>query len=406
MDEASFLRFIAREDLLKHLMPSTSLQICLVERSKLIWKEHIQDISNNYSVRCMITILKFFKNSQNLGFKSGQTICELIPEMKQILEKYIGIPDELKTAICDFLAVQCDVVDGIMEKKAVDCLEILSYLAVNSASTWQLKDSALEAISSLLKLRSKDTERDLNSDKHFKEIIRNVILNGLKHGESYVRASAIKLIPDYVSAFKQDIALEHETEMIIKIEEIMLIDQEAIVRRSAIDSMANLVVEVSKESLVQLGILGLHATASDLDWEVKLKSSNFWQKIISRKSGNSEINNLPTNDQLISELESIGALSALLIGCNDFEEPVRNAFYKLTEDTIQKLDLDEHTLNKLRKLDLEDPKGDNVNKNAVDSYEEEDKVDMIDLVVQSQDKDLLKPLTTYELKEDKKTLIK
>ena len=31
---------------------------------------------------------------------------------------------------------------------------------------------------------------------------------------------------------------------------------------------------------------------------------------------------------------------------------------------------------------------------------------MIDLVVQSQDKDLLKPLTTYELKEDKKTLIK
>ena len=92
--------------------------------------------------------------------------------MKQILEKYIGIPDELKTAICDFLAVQCDVVDGIMEKKAVDCLEILSYLAVNSASTWQLKDSALETISSLLKLRSKDTERDLNSDKHFKEIIR------------------------------------------------------------------------------------------------------------------------------------------------------------------------------------------------------------------------------------------
>ena len=42
----------------------------------------------------------------------------------------------------------------------------------------------------------------------------------------------------------------------------------------------------------------------------------------------------------------------------------------------------------------------------LDSYEEEDKVDMIDLVVQSQDKDLLKPLTTYELKEDKKTLIK
>jgi hypothetical protein len=68
--------------------------------------------------------------------------------------------------------------------------------------------------------------------------------------------------------------------------------------------------------------------------------------------------------------------------------------------------LDEHTLNKLRKLDLEDPKGDNVNKSALDSYEEEDKVDMIDLVVQSQDKDLLKPLTTYELKEDKKTLIK
>ncbi len=31
---------------------------------------------------------------------------------------------------------------------------------------------------------------------------------------------------------------------------------------------------------------------------------------------------------------------------------------------------------------------------------------MIDLVVHSQDKDLLKPLTTYELKEDKKTLKK
>jgi hypothetical protein len=103
-------------------------------------------------------------------------------------------------------------------------------------------------------------------------------LNGLKHGESYVRASAVKLIPDYVSAFKQDIALEHVIEMIIKIEEIMLIDQEAIVRRSAVDSMANLVMKVSNESLVQLGILGLHATASDLDWEVKLKSSNFFRE--------------------------------------------------------------------------------------------------------------------------------
>ena len=92
--------------------------------------------------------------------------------MKQILEKYIGIPDELKTAICDFLAVQSEVDDDIMAKKAADCLEIISYLAVNSASTWQLKDSALEAIASLLKVRSKDAERDFSSDKHFKEITR------------------------------------------------------------------------------------------------------------------------------------------------------------------------------------------------------------------------------------------
>ena len=92
--------------------------------------------------------------------------------MKQILEKYIGIPDELKTAICDFLAVQSEVDDDFMAKKAADCLEIISYLAVNSASTWQLKDSALEAIASLLKLRSKDAERDFSSDKHLKEITR------------------------------------------------------------------------------------------------------------------------------------------------------------------------------------------------------------------------------------------
>ena len=112
----------------------------------------------------------------------------------------------------------------------------------------------------------------------------------------------------------------------------------------------NLNIQVSNESLVQLGILGLHATASDLDWEVKLKSSNFWHKIIQRKSGNDDLKNLPTNDQLISELESIGAFSGLLIGCRDFEEPVRNAFYRLTEETVLKLDLDEHTLNKLRKV--------------------------------------------------------
>ncbi len=40
------------------------------------------------------------------------------------------------------------------------------------------------------------------------------------------------------------------------------------------------------------------------------------------------------------------------MGCNDFEEPVRNAFYKLTEATVEKLDLDEHTLNKLRKVKI------------------------------------------------------
>ena len=113
-------------------------------------------------------IIPIIKSSRS-DINSDQAISELIPEMKQILEKYIGIPDELKTAICDFLAVQSQVDDG---KKAADCLEIISYLAVNSASTWQLKDSALEAIASLLKVRSKDAERDFSSDKHFKEITR------------------------------------------------------------------------------------------------------------------------------------------------------------------------------------------------------------------------------------------
>ena len=107
----------------------------------------------------------------------------------------------------------------------------------------------------------------------------------------------------------------------------------------------------------QLGVLGLQAIASDLDWEVKLKSSILWTNIFHRfnkESGNINKDQLISqnvnNDQLIAQLEKIGAFSALLFGCKDYEEPVREAYCKLTESVILELDLDEHTLNKLRKV--------------------------------------------------------
>ena len=107
----------------------------------------------------------------------------------------------------------------------------------------------------------------------------------------------------------------------------------------------------------RLGVLGLQAIASDLDWEVKLKSSILWTNIFHRfnkESGNMNKDQLISqnvnNDQLIAQLEKNGAFSALLFGCKDYEEPVREAFGKLTESVILELDLDEHTLNKLRKV--------------------------------------------------------
>eukprot|EP00088_Acartia_fossae_P032161 TRINITY_DN3295_c0_g1_i8.p1 TRINITY_DN3295_c0_g1~~TRINITY_DN3295_c0_g1_i8.p1 ORF type:complete len:801 (-),score=178.46 TRINITY_DN3295_c0_g1_i8:1-2403(-) len=414
--DSNFVRYITcDDDVIDHVIKTRGLFTFLLEKCDSLWIQHSQDLSEHNTQQILGSILKFHINCNKKRAKPDENkLADFLLKCKQMLQRYLGVPDSLKAAICDLIKVVYE--NGILksnnEVSATDFIQAVSYLAISSASTWQLKDSALEALAAILS--QEDSDELLQESK---DVLKNVILNGHQHGESYVRGSSFKLLSVYIHTFT--ISTTEELEFITKIEATMLFDQEAIVRRICIDALSAFVLKISKENLVHLLNIGLHAISSDLDWEVKKKSAKFWSNVVTRLktdfTARNELNNFAAkkqltcydDEQLITALESHGVLTALLLGCQDYEAAVREEYIVLTEAIMQEFDLAQHSLNKLRKLDLEDSSKGNIRGTTEDfDYEEEDIVDTIESVVEAEDSDLLKNLVVKQDQEAKKELTK
>jgi len=97
-------------------------------------------------------------------------------------------------------------------------------------------------------------------------------------------------------------------------------------------------------------------------------------------------------------LERIGAFNAMILGCSDYEAPVRKSFSNVMEALLSDLDLDQ-SLTKFKKLDLCTTHGsrrrvNSVEKMSNDEFDEDDVSDVINGIVEAGDGELAASLLT------------
>ena len=145
-------------------------------------------MSETNAVQTLLNLIKFnirlLKNEDKVHFEACDFFTGIVTDVtsriyglyltdtKNMLSKFLGVPDNLKAGLCEFLTAvfsfqkikkyEVPYSDSFLE--AADFIECVSYLAVNSASSWHLKDSALEALESILK-----------SGSHFDEKYKSII---------------------------------------------------------------------------------------------------------------------------------------------------------------------------------------------------------------------------------------
>jgi Domain of unknown function (DUF4042) len=105
----------------------------------------------------------------------------------------------------------------------------------------------------------------------------------------------------------------------------LLTDQEAIVRRAAVDLLAQLAGRpelVSPTRLQRLEVLMISVLSKDFDWELKVKSAHFWTEILQQQLLEHE----QTSQRLLTTLEQHQLFTALHLGLLDYEISVKAAF--------------------------------------------------------------------------------
>jgi len=379
--QESELRYFLKEDLAKHLTKCSQLFNTITNKCINIWKLHKDLSEGQFSYSVILCIVRFLQSC--LQFQHKLDVTEFLQLCADLIQKFFGVPDNIKRSVCQLLvlAVESSSISIISQTININSLiNSLAYLSVNSATSWEMKDEALTVLSAILLKYECGTEE--------REIVKNVIQSSLSHHEMYIRQSAFKLMSSFITGTTQTIS--EEIQYISNLQHTFTCDQEAIVRRGAVDFLSEFVLKVSDQNLGEISNIGQHLLF-DPDWEVKLKSAKFWSNMVDRlKCGKSL-------DQLMVDLEVAGVYTALVHKWQDDELLVSEEFEKLTDKLVEDLDLAQYSLGKLRKLDLCDSEV-NVKKDVDTSldYDEEDVQDIIESVVEAQDKDLLTNLAEHQ----------
>jgi len=375
------LRFFLKEDLAKHLTKCSQLFNIITNRCINIWKLHQDLCDGKVSCSTVLCIVRFLQSCQQ--FQHDVDAAQFLQLCTELIQKFFGVPDNIKNSVCQ-LVVSVFESSNIANFTNIininNLINSLSYMSINSATSWEMKDEAMSVMCAILKQYTCGSEE--------REMVKNVIQSSLSHQEMYIRQSAFKLMSSFVVGTTP--TLSEESDYISNLKHTFICDQEAIVRRGAVSFLSDFVLKVSDQNLAEISNIGQHILF-DPDWEVKLKSATFWSNMADRLKRGKSL------DQLIVDLELGGVYTALVHKWQDDEMLVNEEFESLTDKLVEDLDLAQYSLGKLRKLDLEDSKV-KVKKDVNDSidYDEEDVQDIIESVVEAQDKDLLSKLSEHQ----------
>jgi len=376
-----FVKLLNKPSFAENISVHSELRAKILDISADILSNN-SDFCRESSSKVILAVLRFAKEMAAIGHL--ENLPKFLAFVREILGRFLGVPDDVKMACCDLMAVICSKSGDYKESHNMitsELVSLLGYAAVSGTSTWQLKDSSIQCLCVVLQNR----KLKLSAADH--EVVNNVVNSASQDKMSYVRTASYSLQAAYVDQVY--LTQQQESDLCSKIEATMLCDQEAIVRREVVDFLSVWALNISSENLPSLCNILLHVLTKDFDWEVKLKSANFWRKILERSRSECD---------RILFLERIGATSAIILGLSDYELPVKQAFREVVESLMTELEL-EQSVTKFKKLDLASSGksvGDGIS-GSHDDFEDEDVDDVIEGIVEAGDGELVKSLLTEQM---------
>jgi len=345
--------------------------------SKCQFDEDGKDLTDGRDVKLFRNFTVFFKNSLECKASVSSDILELQKPMIRILKRYMGVSDVLKSDILVFLTTVLNVME-----ECGNMSETIQIILVQASSvSWDVRDSALVCISSILSNPSLDKELNHCDLKK----IKNVVEVAKKDCNSFIRAAASRTLAVFIE--NCDIGHLDQTQLINDFKSCLAADTEAISRREAVklnQTFHHKLLKIGGENENIKAVENLMIKALfDFDWEVKVNVVNFWKSamhLIIKQSGGSD---------LLERLSEHGCLTAIVIAVDDYEHLVASKARELVDITKQLTNI-EGKNTKYRRVEYPVI----ANKHKANVVEEEDSFseidDVIDDIVNRKNEDLMK----------------
>lgn len=147
---------------------------------------------------------------------------------------------------------------------------------------WDVRDSILELISAIIQISC--TKFPVLQNLFLEQNFCDAIVTMTKtDAEPYVRASALKCLKAMIRVNKFWGILQ-ETDLIKYLCELLLSEEEAIVRREAVDALFEVYMHQRspKSALVTILPTMIYCGAMDLHWEVRINALKFWDRTLEK----------------------------------------------------------------------------------------------------------------------------
>jgi len=385
----TFIKLISSSPATAKLLASNQIlkDCCMEACTELLIKSSTEDVSS-LNVKSVISILKFIDIVSSISSLKPATTSTVLKYVKAKIQGFLGVPESLKSECCDLLASltrnkRLTASDQALndETTLVDLNELILPLggcALNAGLSWQLRDSAVHCLAALV------VQFGPRLSQSSSDIVNQVVRSCSRDGCSYLRASSYTLL-SAITTSSTRIDVQTEVQYLDQVADCLRQDEEALVRRSAVDHLAAWLPNVSSDR-IRLSIcqLQVRVLQRDLDWEVKVKSAAFWAQMLNQESRT-------------TVLEDHGFFTAVQLGLTDYETSVQLAFKQEVVALIeQKTDwLTAEGATKLRKVNMHegvDPLSSKKSSALEPEYEDEDVNEMIEGIVAAEDINLLSSL--------------
>uniref|UniRef100_A0A336KDE2 CSON004119 protein n=1 Tax=Culicoides sonorensis TaxID=179676 RepID=A0A336KDE2_CULSO len=186
----------------------------------------------------------------------------------------------LENALIHFASNQVPLMIGDLSGSGYEHLGLVIYKRLHDVD-WDVRDSILELITSIIYLSK--TKFSVLQTLILEDNFCTVILTLTKSdSELYVRASAIKCVKEMIGVNKFWTKITREIDLMEHFCQLLQTEQEAIVRREAVDVLIDIFSHErdSKSALNKVLPTMTYCAAIDLHWEVRINALKFWDRVL------------------------------------------------------------------------------------------------------------------------------